>query len=353
MTDYWARRHAADCTCGCNAPAVMQLKENPKTLVSILGGFLGAGKTTTLNHMLSQSDNRSTEIIVREFGEISVDHKLIHADEKRIHHFNGASLHVDPQTMLTNFIENLYSKKAMDSFDQLIIEASGADSAEQIAQIFYLPRSRGHYALGNYICVVDGEFGSLNLHEFRVAREQVSLADYLIVNKCDLVEPEALEDLIRELRIINPFAEIIRTSFGQVDADALLVADSFEQLHNMQFQERGQRAVEDFKSISIRVAEPLDRDKTDQWIRELYDAWGKKMLRGKGYFNIAGSDYRFDFQSVRQNFHAKTEMRWSSDEERESVLVFIGTELPDQKELEESLLLCRAPESPLRIQFGR
>ena len=70
-----------------------------------------------------------------------------------------------------------------------------------------------------------------------------------------------------------------------------------------------------------------------------------QLLRGKGYFNIAGSDYRFDFQSVRTNFHAKTEEEWNPDEERESVVVFIGAELPDKEQLEAGLLACAASET--------
>lgn len=340
--------------CGvCNPQDLLALLGEDKKRVNLVGGFLGSGKTTMVNNILSQPLDQRIDVIVKEFGDIAVDDKLMNIAKDRIHPFTGAAVHTDQQTLLINFIEALYGKSEQHPFDHLLIEASGAESAEQLLQIFYLPRARDHYELGSYICVVDGEFGSLNLHEFRIAREQVSLADYLVINKCDRADPEAMEELIAELRIINPFAGIVRTSYGQVDAEMILRTDSYEQLHNMKTIERGQQTVEEFKSISIRVPEPLDREKTDQWIRELYDAWGKKMLRGKGYFNIAGSDYRFDFQSVRTNFHAKTDTRWNSDDERESVLVFIGTELPDQSELEESLRLCRAPDSPFRIQIGR
>ena len=91
-----------------------------------------------------------------------------------------------------------------------------------------------------------------------------------------------------------------------------------------------------------------DREKVDQWIRDVYGTWGKKMLRGKGYFNIAGSDYRFDFQSVRTNFHAKTEETWEDEESRETVAVFIGTELPSREELMNSLSACIAEDTTER-----
>lgn len=338
--DYWTR-HAKNCNCGCNN-IWLNLGEDTKTQVSILGGFLGAGKTTTLNCILSQSADRRVEVIVKEFGSIGVDNKLLNIGKEHIHPFTGASLHVDQQTMLTNFIESLYAKSLSDPFDNLIIETSGADNAEAIAQIFYLPRSRDHYELGSYICIVDGEFGRLNMHEFRVAREQVAMADYLVINKCDLASCGEIELLEKELMIINPFAEIIRTSFGSVNAEALWRTDSYKQLKSMDFDRRGNEQMEDFKSVSVRIAEPLDKDKVNEWLKEFYALWGQKLLRGKGYFNISGSDYRFDFQSVRTNFHAKTEALWETDAERESVLVFIGTEIPDREYLLGGLLECKA-----------
>lgn len=346
MTDFWTRQHAKNCACGaCNLPNLLELLGEGKKRVNLIGGFLGSGKTTMVNNILSQPLNQRIDVIVKEFGSISVDDKLMSISKDRIHPFTGAAMHTDQQTMLINFLDALYGKSEQHPFDHLLIEASGAESAEQLLQIFYLPRTRDCYELGSYICVVDGEFGSLNLHEFRIAREQTAFADFLIVNKCDRVGEEELAALERELRIINPFAEIIETSFGAVDASAIIVPDSVAQLRSIDFDRQEEDTVEGFRSIAIRISEPLDMEKVNAWIRETYEQYGKKLLRGKGYFNIAGSDYRFDFQSVRTNFHAKTEEEWNPDEERESVVVFIGAELPDKEQLEAGLLACAASET--------
>lgn len=342
MQDYWSRQHGKDCRCGCNFNNWLALVPDGKKVVNVIGGFLGAGKTTLVNHMLSQPLDRRIDVIVKEFGAIPVDSKLLNIEKDRIHAFTGASLHIDQQTMLTSFIEALYGNVTKHPFDHLLIEASGAESAEQIAQIFYLPRSRDHYELGSFITVVDAEFGRLNLAEFRIAREQTALADFLVLNKCDCVDEAELNALKHELRIINPFAEIIETSFGKVDAAHVIAPDSFEQLRSIDFNRQEGESVENFKSIALRIAEPLDMEKVNAWIRETYAEYGKKLLRGKGYFNIAGSDYRFDFQSVRTNFHAKTEDEWNPDETRESVVVFIGAELPDKELLKAGLKACAA-----------
>ena len=343
MTDFWTRQHAKNCACGaCNLPNFLELLGEGKKRVNLIGGFLGSGKTTLVNNILSQPLNQRIDVIVKEFGAISVDAKPLNNAKDRIHPFTGASMHTDQQTMLINFLDALFGKSEQHPFDHLLIEASGAESAEQLLQIFYLPRTRDCYELGSYICVVDGEFGSLNLHDFRIAREQTAFADFLIINKCDRADREALAALKRELRIINPFAEIIETSFGQVDASEIIVPDSVAQLRSIDFDRQEDETVEGFASIAIRISEPLDMEKVNAWIRDTYAKYGKQLLRGKGYFNIADSDYRFDFQSVRTNFHAKTEEEWNPDEERESVVVFIGAELPDQEELKAGLLACAA-----------
>ncbi len=332
--------------CGvCNTTDLLSLLGEGKKRVNLIGGFLGSGKTTLVNNILSQPLDRKIDVIVKEFGAVSVDDKLLNIEKDRIHPFTGAAMHTDQQTMLINFLNALYGKSEQHPFDHLLIEASGAESAEQLLQIFYLPRTRECYELGSYICVVDGEFGSLNLHEFRTAREQTAFADFLIVNKCDRVGREELDALERELRIINPFAEIIETSFGEVDASWVIVPDSVTQLRSIDFDRQEDETVEGFKSIALRVSEPLDMEKVNAWIRDTYAEYGKQLLRGKGYFNIAGSDYRFDFQSVRTNFHAKTEEEWNPDEERESVVVFIGADLPDEELLKAGLLACAASET--------
>ncbi len=77
MMDYWARQHAKNCSCGfCSFNALEILGEDKKT-VNLIGGFLGAGKTTMVNNILSQPLERQVHVIVKEFGAISVDDKLI------------------------------------------------------------------------------------------------------------------------------------------------------------------------------------------------------------------------------------------------------------------------------------
>ncbi len=324
---------------------LFQIKDNPEKTVNIISGFLGAGKTTTVNHILSQPCDRKIDIIIREYGEISIDDKLIDLEQERVHVFFGASMHVDPQTMLYNYLEGLYDRSDKHPFDHLLIETSGAESAENLVKLFFLPSLREHYRLGAFITIIDGEYGRLNLEEFQVAREQLAFADIVVINKMDRTKEAELEALNKTIRIINPYAKLIYTSYGKVDVNEVLETELYEQLDSIaaaDFSAKGENeTVDEFTSVSLTVKEPLDFNKVNQWIVDVFEKYGATILRGKGFFNIAGSDYRFEFQSVRKTFHSKTNDLWENEDEKKSVIVFIGTKLPPRDELQAGLEACR------------
>ena len=323
---------------------IYKIQMKDEKTVNIISGFLGAGKTTTVNALLSCPCDRKIDIVVREFGEISVDDQLVGLEKERIHTFFGVSTHVDQQTMLYNYLEGLYDRSDKHPFDHLLIERSGAESAENIVKMFFLPGLREHYRLGAFITTVDGEYGRLNLKEFRVAREQLAFADVVVINKMDCTDAEEAEQLKREIRYINPYAKLLLTSYGKLDPGEVMEVLPYEQLCGIEaaeFKNGGDNAVEEFKSVSLKVKEPLDLEKANRWLVDLFDRYGNTILRGKGFFNIADSDYRFEFQSVRKTFHSKTSDLWESEEEKQSIVVLIGTQLPDRAELQAGLEACR------------
>ncbi len=335
-------RHGRNCRCApCSSIGDWSFTPPVgKKTVNIIAGFLGAGKTTLVNDVLSQPFDKKIDIIVREYGIASIDDRLIDMDRERVHVFLGVSLHEDPQSMLMTYLQTLYDVSGRHPFDHLLIEASGAERAEGLVQLFMLPEIREHYQVGSCIVVVDGEFGDLNLEEYHVAREQTAYADVLVINKTDVADPQKLDRLEAMLREINPFAKVIRTQFGHVNLNEVLNADIYEQLRRL--HETKESGMDEIQTITLTVDEPLDISKTNEWISGLFKENGLKLLRGKGFFNIAGSDYRYEFQSVRTSFHSKTDKLWGEDEERRTVIVLIGERLPDAGELKAGLLKCAA-----------
>ena len=100
------------------------------------------------------------------------------------------------------------------------------------------------------------------------------------------------------------------------------------------------RKMDELRSVTLIETKPMDKNKTDIWLQELFSTFGMQILRGKGFFNIYNSDYRFDFQSVRKSFHAEAKELWENDSERKSVVVLIGKKLPLQDDLQKTFSAC-------------
>lgn len=97
-----------------------------------------------------------------------------------------------------------------------------------------------------------------------------------------------------------------------------------------------------FQSVVLSEKRPLDKEKVNVWINELFAQRGRKILRSKGFLNFAGYDHRFVFQGVRMTFHSKADRLWKPDEERSSTIVLIGEGLDDAAELQRLFSQCIA-----------
>lgn len=332
--------------------------------VTIIGGFLGTGKTTLLNHILTHERDLRKEIIIREYGSLPIDHELIEDETADIVWVSGGCLFADPQTTLYWALENLYSRADYTGggnltwqdvdFDYVLLETSGLDMPEYLAGLFFLDRLRDHYRLDSYIVVVDAEYGELCLDEYRRACEQVAFADILLINKIDLADREPIRRLERRLRRINALAQIHRTEYTRIDLDRILdvrlfnappdvahVAEATAGSHPGANLHEGD-AMDAFQSVVLSEKRPLDKEKVNVWINELFAQRGRKILRSKGFLNFAGYDHRFVFQGVRMTFHSKADRLWKPDEERTSTIVLIGEGLDDAAELQRSFSQCIA-----------
>jgi G3E family GTPase len=335
-----------------------------KKPVTILGGFLGSGKTTLLNNMLGQPNELNMEIIIREYGHTPIDDKLVKAGKARVHVLAGVSMHNDPQLIVYGLLSDLHSRSqeinpayrsiAPAGFECLLMEASGLDSPEFLVQLFFLHHIRDIYRLDSYITVVDAEYGHLNFDEYRVAREQVAFADIILLNKTDLADEAGIVSLEQRIRKINPIARLYRTRYGQIELSQLLntgfhnsIPSRGELLFLLRVADLNNPRkdgghVDSIRTIVLSEKQPLDKDKVNEWIQNLFENRGLKILRSKGFLYFAGSEHRYEFQAVRKTFHSKADRYWESGEERGSVIVLIGEELDDARDLQNSFSACRA-----------
>ena len=310
---YRIRRHAKD----WQAP------------VTIICGFLGSGKTTTVNRLLRQDKSGGLEILIREHCVIAIDDRLVDVDPKRVHVSSGVSEHIDEETMLYMAMDRLHEER-FEKFERLILETSGAEDPEMFRHLFFLWDMPKMYRLGSFVTLVDAEYGDLNLDEFPFAAEQIAYADVILLNKVDLADAEKIEGLERRIRKINAAAKIYRTTYGDIPFEKIADTPLYEQIRDLHETgiEEVTPSMDNIKSYILEETAPMDKAKVNEWINKLFNEHGKDILRSKGFLNFTNEDYRYEFQAVRKTFHSYAHDIWPSDEERKSVLVFIGNALP-------------------------
>ena len=189
--------------------------------ITILTGFLGSGKTTLLNHMIRNASGRKIAVIENEFGSAGIDADLIEKSTEEIVEISDGCMCC---TVRKDFIEAigrlLASGKAID---HIIIECSGMSEPLPIAQSFLMNDMEGRVKLDSIICVVDAEnFTGKVTTATDTALDQLEFADFVIMNKSDLVSLDQMELIEIIVRRVNAWAPIIRTNQSVVPIDLLL-----------------------------------------------------------------------------------------------------------------------------------
>src|SRR6478672_8047676 len=153
--------------------------------VSILTGFLGAGKTTLLNYILQEQTDYRFGVIVNEIGEVGIDGKLVETQTEDIVELSNGCVCCTVRKDLVKGIQKLLKK---DNLDYILIETTGVADPGPVAQTFLnIPQLQQYARLYSIITVVDAENLASQLKEIPAVREQVALADFILINKVDLV----------------------------------------------------------------------------------------------------------------------------------------------------------------------
>ncbi|WP_250469641.1 GTP-binding protein [Caballeronia sp. GAFFF2] len=320
----------------------MQIRRIPTTVVT---GFLGAGKTTLVNHILDATRPMQIGIVVNEFGEVGIDGQLIVADEEAVIEINNGCVCCTVRTDLVASVRDLLTRFG-DRLERLIIETSGLADPAPVLQTFLAdPDVRERLELEAVVAVVDAMHASAQLHD-DIAREQIVFADRIIINKTDVAVPAKVAALVEELRQINPTAQIDFANHSAVDVDALLGVRSFS-LDNLLAVEPGLLDEEghdhehddSIASCAIVVPGAIDASRFNQWINQLVQTQGQQLLRMKGVLNVHEEARRLHFHSVHMLLDASFGRAWKRDEARENRFVMIGRNI-DARHMRDGLLSC-------------
>src|ERR1700740_2754275 len=158
--------------------------------VSVLTGFLGAGKTTLLNYILKEQRDYRFGMLIKEVGQIGIDGQLVETQAEDIVEMSNGCICCTVRKDLVKGIQKLLKR---DDLDYVLIETTGVADPGPVAQTFLnIPQLQQLARLDSIITVVDAEHLSTQLGEAEVSREQIALADFILINKVDLVSGEDL-----------------------------------------------------------------------------------------------------------------------------------------------------------------
>jgi G3E family GTPase len=305
---------------------------------TILTGFLGAGKTTLLNRILSQSGGERIAVIVNEYGEVGIDGQLVVDTQDDVVELNNGCICCTVRDDLITAIQGLL--KSGRPIDRFIIETSGLADPAPVIQSFILDDTlSAHLELDAIVTVVDARHVDQQLHQ-EEAMEQISFANVLLLNKVDLENEAHLQAVERNLRRLNPLAQIIRTKSCAVElADVLnLAAFDLKRVLTIDPQILEDHEHEHDQSIgcvAIREHSPLNPAAFNGWLNKLVQAIGPDLFRMKGVLNFEGEARRYVFHSVHMTLEGRPGKIWQPVSE----IVFIGRNL-DETMLREGFLSC-------------
>jgi G3E family GTPase len=308
--------------------------------VSVLTGFLGAGKTTLLNYILKEQNDYRFGVIINEIGEIGIDGKLVETQTEDVLEMSNGCICCTVRKDLVKGVQKLLKK---DHLDYILIETTGVADPGPVAQTFLnIPQLQQYARLDSIITLVDAEHLADQLRKAEVAREQIALADFILINKVDLVIEEQLRTVKEQIFRLNPHARVFHTEHARVNLKELLDLNAFDLDRKLSadpafLDELKESTHSDITSFSFEFDKPFAVEKLEAELQELSEK--SSIYRSKGILWIEGTPRRAIFHGVNNRFTVYWDRLWDKDEPRLSQLVFIGREL-DRRQIEATLSRC-------------
>ena len=337
-----------------------------KIPATIITGFLGAGKTTLIRHLLETVSDRQLALVINEFGDVGVDGDLLQScgikncsSERIIELTNGCLC----CTVADDFIPAIEKLLEHDKRpDHIIIETSGLALPKPLVKAFDWPAIRSKLTVDGVIAVIDGKAvvdgllttdATINKTDQasdaivdhdnpieEVFEDQLSCADIIILNKIDLMraeEEQAVSDQIS--KTARSKARILKSVKGNIDPIVLLglasgVENDLDNRYSHHDAEE-EHDHDDFTSFVIELGDIEDIDGLTDKLSAIADTYG--ILRIKGFLNVRGRPARLLIQGVGSRFQHYFDRPWTTDETRTSRLVVIGLKGLDRDKITQSL----------------
>ncbi len=295
--------------------------------VTVVTGFLGAGKTTLIRRFLGSPEGAGTAVIVNEFGAVGIDDALIRdsADETVLLG-NGCVCCItrtDLQVALRRLVFDR-ERGTVPRFARVVIETSGLADPAPILQTFSTDRALGgEFHIDVVLAVVDAISGATALAGAPEARKQVILADRLIISKTDLATPNAVEQLTGRLQSLNPRAAIDIAVAGALDPNRIIEPSAREAAGFVAEAEQEAEHGDGISSFVMADDKPVDWPAFARAMETLIALRGPDLLRVKGLLNVKGCRGPVVVQYVQHLTHPPVELQTWPDDNQASRVVFI------------------------------
>lgn len=313
------------------APSRAAAARLPVTLVT---GFLGSGKTTLINHILSNRQGVRAAVLVNEFGDIGIDNDLIIASADDMIELNNGCICCTTNNDLIDSIVRVLARA--DQLDHVIVETTGVADPLPVALTFLRSEFRDALRLDAIVTVADAENFSLDRFDTIAARHQLRHADAVLLNKCDIATAPGIAGIETRIRAENPNARILHTTRAAIPLPLILDVDLFRERpvahHHAHLLEDG------FTSLSFASDRPFSVARFQHF---LDTGRPPGLFRGKGFLWLAETDKRYVFHLVGNRFSLEDDTRTDPGANR---LVLIGRDL-DEPGLRTRLATCLATAS--------
>jgi cobalamin biosynthesis protein CobW len=334
---------------------------------TIVTGFLGAGKTTLIRHVLAHANGRRLAVIVNEFGDVGIDGEILKGcgdaacpEDNIVELANGCLC----CTVADEFVPALDSiLSRIPKVEHIVIETSGLALPKPLVQAFHWPAIKSRVTVDGVVAVVDGAA----LADGRVAadlealarqraadtalehddpieevfEDQIACADLVVLNKRDLLDPEGSKKAMATIAGALPRAvKIVAVADGKVDPAALLglgvgTEDDIANRHT-RHDDEPEHDHDDFDSFVVALPEISDPAALAARVAAI--AEGFEVLRVKGFAAIANKPMRLLLQAVGARVTHQYDRPWSASEAREGRLVIIGLKGLDRAAVARMLL---------------
>ena len=330
--------------------------------VSILTGFLGAGKTSLLNRLLKDPDLSDTAVIINEFGDVSIDHLLVEASSDGVIELSDGCLCCTVRGELVDTLADLMDRMQTGKIRPLkrvVIETTGlADPAPVLQSVIGNPVIAQNFRLDGVVTVVDAVNGLQTIANHEEALKQIAVADRIVISKTGLAETSERDALTARIRALNPRAPLIDGDSAEAGRAELFdcglydpsskIADVGRWLqdeahhdhddhdhhdhdhhhdhgHDHHHHHDVTRHGGDIRSFSIVHDRPIEPMALDMFIDLLRSAHGEKLLRMKAIVAVADRpDRPLVLHGVQNVFHTPERLAaWPDPNDRRTRMVLI------------------------------